>query len=109
LFENKKTIEELIDMLVLFMLQITKKDVTMYLLTMVLFCFILLFCLLMFFSLFLLLYGNIQFVIAGIHMLIMQRQNQWVVETNVALEDGFNIFTDARYNWAKHASGEVTM
>ncbi len=42
-------------------------------------------------------------------MLIMQRQNQWVVEINVVLKDGFNIFTDARYNWAKHASGEVTM
>ncbi len=42
-------------------------------------------------------------------MLITQRQNQWVVEINVVLEDGFNIFIDARYNWAKHAGGEVTM
>lgn len=109
LFENKKTIKELIDMLVLFMLQITEKDGIMYLLTMVLFCFILLFCLFLFFSFFVWLYGNIQFFIKGIGMLIMQRQNQWVVETNVALEDGVNIFIDARYNRAKHVGGEVTM
>jgi len=52
LFENKKTIEELIDMLVLFVLQITKKDGTMYLLTKVFKKKILLFCLLIFFLIF---------------------------------------------------------
>jgi len=52
LFANKKTIEELIDMLVLFVLQIIEKDGTMYFLIRILFCFILLFCLLIFFSIF---------------------------------------------------------
>jgi hypothetical protein len=52
LFENKKTIKELIDMLVLFMLQITEKDGTMYLLTMVLLFIILLFVFLFYFQFF---------------------------------------------------------
>ncbi len=71
LFANKKTIEELIDMLVLFVLQIIEKDGTMYFLIKILFCFVFLFS----FQFFVLLYGNIQFFIRGIGMLIMQRRN----------------------------------
>ncbi len=42
-------------------------------------------------------------------MLIMQRQNQWVAQTNVVLEYGFNIFTNVKYTQVKYVGDEAIM